>query len=86
MFVLAMGTEFPVTERVAEGVSYGEMFAELKNQPMFFLWLICMFMTASAELAPGQWVDLALSRVAVNIKDFRAMVEQVKQERVEVLA
>jgi len=63
MFVLAMGTEFPVTERVAEGVSYSEMFAELKNQPMFFLWLICMFMTASAELAPGQWVDLALSRV-----------------------
>lgn len=63
MAVLVMGTEFPVTERVAEGVSYGEMFSELKRQPMFFLWLICMFMTASAELAPGQWVDLALSRV-----------------------
>ena len=63
MFVLAMGTEFPVTERVATGVSYGEMFGELKNQPMFFLWLVCMIMTASAELAPGQWVGLALSRV-----------------------
>ena len=63
MAVLVMGTEFPVTERVASGVSYGEMFGELKRQPMFFLWLICMFMTASAELAPGQWVDLALSRV-----------------------
>ncbi|GAB3291890.1 MFS transporter [Parahaliea aestuarii] len=63
MAVLVMGTEFPVTERVASGVSYGEMFGELKRQPMFFLWLICMFMTAAAELAPGQWVDLALSRV-----------------------
>lgn len=58
-----MGTEFPVTERVAAGVSYREMFGELKRQPMFFLWLACMFMTAAAELAPGQWVDLALSRV-----------------------
>ena len=63
MALLVMGTEFPVTERVASGVSYGEMFGELKRQPMFLLWLICMFMTASAELAPGQWVDLALSRV-----------------------
>lgn len=36
MFLLAMGTEFPVTERVAEGVSYGEMFTELRNQPSFF--------------------------------------------------
>jgi fucose permease len=63
MAVLVMGTEFPVTERVASGVSYSDMFSELKRQPMFFLWLVCMFMTASAELAPGQWVDLALSRV-----------------------
>ncbi|WP_116368199.1 MFS transporter [Parahaliea mediterranea] len=63
MLVLVLGTEFPVTERVASGVSYAEMFGELKRQPMFFLWLACMFMTAAAELAPGQWVDLALSRV-----------------------
>lgn len=63
MAALVLGTEFPVTERVASGVSYSEMFGELKRQPMFFLWLACMFMTASAELAPGQWVDLALSRV-----------------------
>jgi fucose permease len=60
---LALRTEFPVTERVASGVSYSEMFGELKRQPMFLLWLVCMLMTASAELAPGQWVDLALSRV-----------------------
>ena len=63
MVIIALGTEFPVTERVANGVSYSEMFGELKNQPMFLLWMVCMFMTASAELAPGQWVDLALSRV-----------------------
>jgi fucose permease len=63
MALLVIGTDFPVTERVASGVTYPEMFGELKRQPMFLVWLVCMFMTASAELAPGQWVDLALSRV-----------------------
>jgi fucose permease len=60
---LALSLEFPVTERVAAGVSYGEMVKELRLQPMFFLWLFCMMLTAASELAPGQWVDLALSRV-----------------------
>jgi len=54
---------FPVTERVASGVGYGEMFAQLFRSPGFFIWLICMMGTVTAELAPGQWVDLALSNV-----------------------
>jgi hypothetical protein len=33
----------------------------------------------------GPDLTLALSRVTVNIKDFRALVEQVKQERAEIL-
>jgi hypothetical protein len=60
---LALSLEFPVTERVAAGVSYSEMVKELRLQPMFFLWLFCMMLTAASELAPGQWVDLVLSRV-----------------------
>jgi len=59
----ALTTEFPVTERVASGASYGDMFRELRRQPMFFLWFVCMMLTVASELAPGQWVDLALSRV-----------------------
>lgn len=60
---LAWHTDFPVTERVAAGVSYGDMFRELGRQPMFFVWLLCMMLTVASELAPGQWVDLVLSRV-----------------------
>jgi MFS family permease len=60
---LALTTVFPVSERVASGVSYGDMFRELGRQPMFALWFIGMMLTVASELAPGQWVDLVLSRV-----------------------
>jgi hypothetical protein len=60
---LALTTEFPATERVAMNVSYADMFRELRHQPMFFLWVVCMTLTVASELAPGQWVDIALSRV-----------------------
>jgi hypothetical protein len=59
----ALSTEFPVTERVASGASYGDMFRELGRQPTFYLWFLCMMLTVASELAPGQWVDLTLSRV-----------------------
>lgn len=60
---LVIKTEFPVTERVANGVSYGEMFKELLKQPLFWVLWCCMYLTAASELAPGQWVNLALSKV-----------------------
>lgn len=60
---LVMSAEFPETERVASGVSYADMFKELLHQPMFWLFWICMWATAASELAPGQWVNLALSRI-----------------------
>jgi MFS family permease len=60
---LAATTEFPVSERVARGVGYADMFRELGRQPMFPLWLVCMMLTVASELAPGQWVDLTLSKV-----------------------
>ena len=56
-----IGLKFPPTERAAAGVSMKEMFRELRN-PMFFVLFGSMFFTAASELAPGQWVDLALSR------------------------
>ncbi len=54
---------FPVTERVAAGVSYREMFIELLRRPLFWVFWVCMFLTAAAELAPGQWVNIALSNI-----------------------
>lgn len=59
--IMCLGMKFPPTERAASGISMGEMFRELLK-PMFLLLFCCMFLTAASELAPGQWVDLALTR------------------------
>jgi MFS family permease len=59
--IMCMGMKFPPTERAASGISMGEMFRELLK-PMFILLFCSMFLTAASELAPGQWVDLALTR------------------------
>lgn len=60
VIVLSAGARFPPTERAAAGVSAGAMFRELLN-PLFLVLFLSMFLTAASELAPGQWVDLALS-------------------------
>jgi len=39
----------------------GQMLREILN-PMFLVLFCSMFLTAASELAPGQWVDLALTR------------------------
>jgi MFS family permease len=59
--ILCMGVKFPPTERAASGISMGSMFRELAK-PMFLVLFCSMFLTAASELAPGQWVDLALTR------------------------
>ncbi len=59
---LCAGTRFPRTERAALGVPWREMFAEIPRRPMFLVWFACMFLTAGSELAPGQWIDLTLTR------------------------
>jgi MFS family permease len=61
MIVLCIGVKFPPTERKAAGVSAGQMFKEL-GSPLFLVLFCSMFLTAASELAPGAWVDLALSR------------------------
>jgi MFS family permease len=57
--------KFPVTERVASGVSTGEMYRSLLN-PLFFFLIICMFGTAITELFTGQWIQMLLSNVSQN--------------------
>jgi MFS family permease len=59
--VMTLGQNFPPTERVAAGVSARAMFREARR-PFFIVWFLCMFLTAASELAPGQWVDMALTR------------------------
>ncbi|MBK6739992.1 MAG: hypothetical protein IPG64_20095 [Haliea sp.] len=50
---MVASSTFPVTEHVAAGVSYGDMFAELLKRPMFWVFWVCMFLTAAAELVAG---------------------------------
>ncbi|HSC52674.1 MAG TPA: MFS transporter [Phnomibacter sp.] len=57
--------EFPVTERVASGVSTKEMYKSLLN-PLFLFMIICMFGTAITELFTGQWIDVLLKNVTDN--------------------
>ncbi len=63
LFFMVLRQTFPVTERVAAGISYADMFKELGRSPAFFIWMACMLITAASELAPGQWVDITLSNV-----------------------
>jgi len=60
--LVAMTLRFPPTERETAGIPMAEMFREIFRRPMFLVWWACMLLTAAAELAPGQWIDLALSR------------------------
>jgi MFS family permease len=53
--------EFPQTESKAAGVSFNEMMAEPFKKPTFWVFFAIMFLTASAELAPGAWVDVTLT-------------------------
>jgi hypothetical protein len=57
----SFGETYPQTERLTMGVEFKDSIAEIFRRPSFFIWLAAMFLTASSELAPGQWVDFALT-------------------------
>lgn len=57
--------EFPVTERVAAGISTGEMYRSLLS-PLFIFMIILMLGTAITELFTGQWIDVLLRNVSDN--------------------
>ena len=58
--------EFPVTERVASGVSTIDMYKAVFFSPLFWCMIILMFGTAITELFTGQWIDVLLKNVSDN--------------------
>ena len=58
--------DFPVTERVASGVSTKEMYKAVFLSPLFWCMIILMFGTAITELFTGQWIDVLLKNVSDN--------------------
>lgn len=60
---MAATTSFPPRPDIRDGgPSFRETMVEVFRRPSFFVWFVAMFLTASSELAPGQWIDIALTR------------------------
>lgn len=57
--------DFPVTERVASGISTHQMYRSLLR-PLFLVMIVLMFGTAITELFTGQWIDVLLKNVSDN--------------------
>lgn len=57
--------KFPVTERVASGVSAKAMYSSVVS-PLFIFMFVCMLGTAITELFTGQWIGLLLKNVTEN--------------------
>lgn len=59
---LFLRLDFPVTERVASGVTTGQMYRSI-GSPLFIFMFLCMFGTAITELYTNQWIDVLLKNV-----------------------
>lgn len=62
---LFWGQKFPVTERVAVGISTTDMYSSIFS-PLFLFMVACMFGTAITELGTNQWIDVLLKSVTSN--------------------
>ncbi|MCR8717711.1 MFS transporter [Pseudomonas syringae] len=67
--ILIARVKYPPSERVANGVSFSEMFRHTLTRPAFYLFLCAMFFTSAAELVPSSWIDLTLTKI-VGIQGF----------------
>lgn len=61
VILIALTTRFPTPPATATTAGMKGMMLEVFRRPSFFIWFGAMFLTASSELAPGQWLDVALS-------------------------
>jgi len=57
--------KFPVTERVAKGVSNADMYKAMAT-PLFIFMAVCMFATAITELGTNQWIEVLLKTATEN--------------------
>jgi hypothetical protein len=62
---MMLGQQFPPTERVQMGISFGQMFRETFFRPLFLLLALCMAMTASVELGPNTWLTPVLESAGI---------------------
>ncbi len=74
---LFMQLDFPVTERVASGITNAQMYKSL-GTPLFIVIFILMFGTAITELFTGQWIEVLLKNVTENAILILAMTAGVQ--------
>src|SRR5205807_596078 len=60
--VMAIGQQFPKTERKAAGVPSGDMVREI-TRPLFLTLWVAMWLTSATELGPGSWIPTIFNRV-----------------------
>jgi len=63
--IILLRLRLPRTERVQSGVSTGRMYKEALR-PLFIVWFICMWLTASTELGPNQWIGEIMKKTATQ--------------------
>jgi MFS family permease len=61
--LMLIPARFPETERVQSGVSTADMFKECLR-PLFWIWGLCMLMTAATELGPQKWQESVMTSTA----------------------
>ncbi|MBV7531617.1 sugar MFS transporter [Chitinophaga sp. sic0106] len=74
---LFLKLDFPVTERVASGISNAQMYRSL-GTPLFIVIFVLMFGTAITELFTGQWIEVLLKNVTENAILILAMTAGVQ--------
>jgi MFS family permease len=61
VIVAAALSTFPADVSISGVRGLRTMLVEIFRRPSFFIWFGAMFLTAASELAPGQWLDIALT-------------------------
>lgn len=61
--VMCLMRNYPQTERVAGGVSFGDMVAGTFTKPLFFVIFALMWLTAAVELGPDQWFPAVMGEL-----------------------
>jgi MFS family permease len=64
---MALSLVYPQTERVVSNISTSEMWREA-GRPLFVVLLVCMWMTAAAELAPDQWFPAVMGALVPQLQ------------------
>ncbi len=65
---MSLTLTYPKTERVTSNISMGTMWSQA-FRPFFILIFLCMWLTASTELGPGQWLASIMTDIVPQLRE-----------------